>query len=385
MSTDRRRGLGKGLGALIPSGPAGERPSDVFFPRATPPDGFTGNIAVDEAAHGAVRTQGSDESAAGRDAGDSGAPASTGAGPATPTAGDQVVTDDPGTADDSGLAPVPGASFAQVPVSQIRPNPRQPRQVFDEDDLAELVASITELGVLQPVVVRPIRSAELGEDQASQGSEQQVRYELVMGERRLRATQEAGLDTIPAIVRETDDEHMLRDALLENLHRAQLNPLEEAAAYQQLLDDFGCTHDVLAGRIGRSRPQISNTIRLLKLPPLVQRRVASGVLSAGHARALLGLEDGAAMERLAQRIVAEGLSVRSVEEIVLLGGDGPAKTRRTQTRREVAPELQRVADDLSERLETRVQVMMGRHKGKITVEFAGQEDLERILEALARD
>lgn len=372
MSTDRRRGLGKGLGALIPSGPSGDRPSDVFFPRgSTSERGFTGNTTTEPLESGEEAT--------------TEAPAVMPASPATPAAATMPEQDHVGTPRPDDLAPVPGAHFAEVPVAAIRPNPRQPRQVFDEDDLAELVASITELGVLQPVVVRPIRSAELGEDQASQGSDQQVRYELVMGERRLRATQEAGLDTIPAIVRETDDEHMLRDALLENLHRAQLNPLEEAAAYQQLLDDFGCTHDVLAGRIGRSRPQISNTIRLLKLPPLVQRRVASGVLSAGHARALLGLEDGAAMERLAQRIVAEGLSVRSVEEIVLLGGDGPAKTRRSQIGREVAPELQRVADDLSERLETRVQVMMGRHKGKITVEFAGQEDLERILEALARD
>ena len=207
-----------------------------------------------------------------------------------------------------------GAHFAELPVGSIQPNPRQPRQVFDEEALAELVHCIREIGLLQPVVVRPTGPG---------------RYELVMGERRWRATQAAGLDTIPAIVRDTDDEAMLRDALLENLHRSQLNPLEEAAAYDQLLKDFGCTHDELAQRIGRSRPQISNTIRLLRLPPAVQRRVAAGVLSAGHARALLGLDDPDAQERLAQRIVAEGLSVRAVEEIVALGGDAaPAAAAR---------------------------------------------------------
>lgn len=363
MSTDRRRGLGKGLGALIPSGPSGDRPSDVFFPRgSTSERGFTGNTTTEPLESGEEAT--------------TEAPAVMPASAATPAAATMPEQDHVSTPRPDDLAPVPGAHFAEVPVAAIRPNPRQPRQVFDEDDLAELVSSITELGVLQPVVVRPV-----DED----GTDGAVRYELVMGERRLRASQEAGRATIPAIVRETEDEHMLRDALLENLHRAQLNPLEEAAAYQQLLDDFGCTHEVLAQRIGRSRPQISNTIRLLKLPPLVQRRVASGVLSAGHARALLGLEDGAAMERLAQRIVAEGLSVRTVEEIVLLGGDGGARKPATRRRRELSPQLQQVADDLSERLDTRVQVVMGRHKGRITVEFAGQDDLDRILQALGKD
>ncbi|AXH96772.1 ParB/RepB/Spo0J family partition protein [Ornithinimicrobium avium] len=353
--SERRRGLGKGLGALIPAGPGGDRPSDVFFPRApttapvpdgTEPDAsaerFTGN-------HADASSPGGESPDASR--------AST-----TALVGGDV----------DGLAPVPGARFAEVPVDAVRPNPRQPRQVFDEDELRELVDSITELGVLQPIVVRPLPADDEGGPL----------FELVMGERRLRASRQAGRQTVPAIVRSTEDEHMLRDALLENLHRAQLNPLEEAAAYQQLLDDFGCTHEDLAGRIGRSRPQISNTIRLLRLPPLVQRRVASGVLSAGHARALLGLEDGAAMERLAQRIVAEGLSVRSVEEIVLVGvTDAPA--RRSRTRPEPSPELAKAAHDLSERLETRVQVSMGRRKGRITVEFAGQDDLERILQALA--
>ena len=209
---------------------------------------------------------------------------------------------------------MPGAEFAELPVDSIRPNPKQPRTVFDEDQLAELVHSIREIGVLQPVVVRRIAEAELAEADGKQ-------FELIMGERRWRATREAGLAVIPAIIKDTHDDDLLRDALLENLHRSQLNPLEEAAAYQQLLDDFGCSHEELAARIGRSRPQISNTLRLLKLPPLVQRRLAAGVLSAGHARALLGLSDGAAMERMAQRIVAEGLSVRTVEELVSLGDD----------------------------------------------------------------
>ncbi len=223
-------------------------------------------------------------------------------------------------ADIDGLVPVPGAYFAEIPVDRISPNPRQPRQVFDEDEMAELVHSVREIGVLQPVVVRPVPADS--PDAAPDGEGQ--RYELIMGERRWRASQQAGLSAVPAIVRETAEDDLLRDALLENLHRSQLNPLEEAAAYQQLLDDFGCTHDELASRIGRSRPQISNTLRLLRLPPLVQRRVAAGVLSAGHARALLGLDDAPAMERLAQRIVAEGLSVRSVEEIVAVGEEpGP--------------------------------------------------------------
>lgn len=347
--SDRRRGLGKGLGALIPSGPVGDRPTDVFFPRAG--DLAAASTSVADAPEGAH----ADES--------DGFTGNKNPGSMAPTSGDFV------------LSPVPGAHFAEVPVDSIRPNPRQPRQVFDEDDLAELVASITELGVLQPIVVRPVPVEERDDEGAA--------YELVMGERRLRASKEAGRGTVPAIVRNTEDEHMLRDALLENLHRAQLNPLEEAAAYAQMLEDFGCTHEELAGRIGRSRPQISNTIRLLKLPPLVQRRVASGVLTAGHARALLGLPDGAAMEQLAQRIVAEGLSVRTVEEIVLLGDDDTPAARRPRSRPEVAPELAEVARDLSERLDTRVQVTMGRRKGKITVEFAGQDDLERILGAIA--
>lgn len=356
--SDRRRGLGRGLGALIPAAPPGEqdRPRDVFFPRSGDP------APTDELEPKDENTVPSGQSAAEPQVDD----------------GDQGRLEDgrsTGNGADEELAPVPGAAFAEIPVSDIRPNPRQPREVFDQDELAELVASIEELGVLQPVVVRRVAADDVAAGQPP--------FELVMGERRLRASTAAGRETIPAIVRDTEDEHMLRDALLENLHRAQLNPLEEAAAYQQLLQDFGCTQEELAGRIGRSRPQISNTIRLMKLPPMVQRRVASGVLSAGHARALLGLADGAAMERLAQRIVAEGLSVRSVEEIVLLGTDETPSTRRSPRSSPPSPELQEVASRLSERLETRVQVAMGRRKGKITVEFAGQEDLDRILDLLS--
>ncbi|WP_410786823.1 ParB/RepB/Spo0J family partition protein [Kribbella sp. C-35] len=263
------------------------------------------------------------------------------------------------------LAAVPGASFAEIDVDKITPNPKQPRTVFDEEAMEELVHSVKEIGLLQPIVVRRLEGDS---------------YELVMGERRWRATQQAGLTTIPAIVRETSDDAMLRDALLENLHRSQLNPLEEAAAYQQMLDDFGCTQEVLATRIGRSRPQISNTLRLLKLPASVQRRVAAGVLSAGHARALLGLPSGDAIERLAQRIVAEGLSVRTVEEIVALGdmnAEDPTPARRRN--KPVAPRLVDLADRLSDRFETRVKVDLGKTKGKITVEFASLDDLERIV------
>jgi ParB family chromosome partitioning protein len=264
-----------------------------------------------------------------------------------------------------------GAHFAELPLDSITPNPRQPREVFDEDALAELVTSIKEVGLLQPVVVRQIGPG---------------RYELIMGERRWRASREAGLEAIPAIVRATDDEKLLLDALLENLHRAQLNPLEEAAAYDQLLQDFKCTHDQLADRIGRSRPQVSNTLRLLKLSPAVQRRVAAGVLSAGHARALISIEDAEEQDRLAKRIVAEGLSVRAVEEIVTLMGTGPEKPARAKGPRagtKVSPALSELATRLSDRFETRVKVDLGKTKGKITVEFASVEDLERILTTLA--
>ena len=309
MNRPQRRGLGRGLGSLIPTSP----PED---PATTPPPGAQA-----------------------------------------------------GTPPEPGEEPV-GAYFAEIPVDQVRPNPVQPRQVFDANAMAELIGSIREVGLLQPVVVRRQGDAD---------------YELVMGERRWRAAREAGLSAIPAIVRQTDDTEMLRDALLENLHRSDLNPLEEAAAYQQLLDDFGCTHDELATRIGRSRPQISNTLRLLRLSPAVQRRIAAGVLSAGHARALLAVADPEAQDRLAQRVVAEGISVRGLEEIVAVGDLGdrdaeeaPAPPRRPPT----APGLAELAERLSERLDTRVKVQLGVRRGKITVEFASLEDLRRIVEVM---
>jgi ParB family transcriptional regulator, chromosome partitioning protein len=262
--------------------------------------------------------------------------------------------------------PASGASFVDLPIAQVVPSRVQPRQAFEEEAMAELVHSIREVGLLQPVVVRPT-----GDDA----------YELVMGERRWRAAQQAGLETIPAIVRQTEDADMLRDALLENLHRSQLNPLEEAAAYQQLLEDFSCTHDELASRIGRSRPQISNTIRLLKLSPAVQRRVAAGVISAGHARSLLAVEDPGQQDRLAARVVAEGISVRGLEEIVAVG-QKPDHEPAVRRSRPVAPGLQDIAERLSDRLETRVKVDLGQRKGRITVEFASLEDLRRIVDVM---
>jgi ParB family transcriptional regulator, chromosome partitioning protein len=263
------------------------------------------------------------------------------------------------------IAPVPdGSYFADLPLDSISPNPRQPRTVFDEEAMNELVESIREVGMLQPIVVRPLGG---------------VRFELVMGERRWRAAQQARVETIPAIVRETADHELLRDALLENLHRAQLNPLEEAAAYQQMLEDFGCTQEELASRIKRSRPQISNTIRLLRLPPTVQRRIAAGVISAGHARALLAIDDPASQERLAERVVAEGLSVRAVEELVTLGEAADQRARRQRHPKMVAPKVKDLADRLSDHFDTRVRVDLGRTKGKIVIEFATVDDLERIV------
>jgi len=269
---------------------------------------------------------------------------------------------------------VAGARFAELPLEAITPNPLQPRQHFDAEALAELVTSIREVGLLQPVVVRELPAAPDGA----------ARFELVMGERRWRACREAGLSTVAAIVRQTSDDAMLRDALLENLHREQLNPLEEAAAYQQLLHEFGATHEELAARIGRSRPQITNTIRLLQLPPAVQRRIAAGVLSAGHARAILGLPSPEGQEAMAARVVAEGMSVRAVEEAVALAhsspkADGPLRRRAGRT---VQPGLMEIADRLSDRFETRVKVDMGRAKGKVTIEFGSRDDLDRILAML---
>lgn len=308
-----RRGLGRGLGSLIPT----SAPQSLdTVERATPSPTESGN------GNGSVSTE---------------------------------------------VSLVAGAYFAELPVTAITANPRQPRQVFDEEAMAELVHSVKEVGLLQPVVVR-----SSGEDT----------YELIMGERRWRAMQGAGLDTIPAIVRNTDDDDLLRDALLENLHRAQLNPLEEAAAFQQLLDDFGCTHDELASRIGRSRPQITNTIRLLKLSPAVQRRLAAGVLSAGHARALLAVPDGQVQDRLAGRVVAEGISVRGLEEIVAVGDVGTDEKPKARPRKPVAPGLVDLSARLSDRFETRVKVDLGKTKGRITVEFASIPDLERIIDMM---
>ncbi|MDR1449803.1 MAG: ParB/RepB/Spo0J family partition protein [Propionibacteriaceae bacterium] len=269
----------------------------------------------------------------------------------------------------SGEEPADHSYLVQLPIDAIEPNPEQPRTVFDPEQLAELADSIRTVGLLQPIVVRP-----LGDE----------RYELVMGERRWRAAGLAGLSHLPAVVRPTEEQDRLRDALLENLHRVQLNPLEEAAAYQQLLTDFAITQEELANRIQRSRPQISNTIRLLKLPAPVQRRVAAGVLSAGHARALLALEEPEQMERLAERIVAEGLSVRTTEELTALGQREPARRRSPRSPKDPDPRAEELSRDLSDHFDTRVKVDIGRNKGKITIEFAGEDDLDRILRVIAQ-
>ena len=315
----QRRGLGKGLGALIPESPrvVDTEPADGSEPLQRP------HLRAAAAA----------------------------------------------SLDDVGVVEVPGAHYEEIPVYSISPNPRQPRRTFDEDALEELADSIREVGLLQPVVVRASGDGQ---------------YELIMGERRWRASQRAGLAEIAAIVRDTPDTDLLRDALIENLHRQQLDPLEEAAAYQQLLDDFGATHEQLAQKIGRSRPHISNTLRLLNLPPAVQKRVAAGVLSAGHARALLSLSDAGAQERLAHRIVAEGLSVRAVEEIVSIGSDTdkPKSRAARPGKAPTAPALERLATRLSDIFETKVKVELGRHKGKIVVEFASMDDLDRIIDAM---
>lgn len=321
----KRTGLGRGIGALIPTIEATEdRPSDVFFPKSATEDDAPASSAAD-------------------------------------------VVD---TADESHeLVAVPGARLAHVDPHAVLPNPRQPRTHFDQDDLDELIHSVREFGVLQPVVVRDTGGGS---------------YELIMGERRTRAARAAGLTSIPAIIRETADEHLLRDALLENLHRSELNPLEEASAYQQLLDDFGITQEELATRIGRSRPQISNTIRLLKLPVPVQQRVAAGVLSAGHARAILSLDSPESMQRLSDKIVNEDLSVRAAE--------AAAKTTDAAATKSVKPQagarkayLDEVAERLGDRLNTRVKVSLGMRKGQISIDFASIQDLNRILEDLGEN
>ncbi|WP_426989124.1 ParB/RepB/Spo0J family partition protein [Pseudarthrobacter sp. Y6] len=430
--SEKRRGLGRGLGALIPSsagsasgnGSAVSRPVDLFFPegrkKVVSSDDASGNGGAASDASTSSESVAS-ESVAPAKANDASvtkkAAAPRTASPAKPPAKaavtppaakasakapakapaksraaasavdgapapveavtDVSVSEAPeaqSSKPDNGvdLVEVPGVRFAEISVTDIHPNRKQPRSVFDEDDMAELIHSVREIGVLQPIVVRT--STEEGGEP----------YELVMGERRWRAVQAAGMETIPAIVRDTTDDDLLRDALLENLHRSQLNPLEEAAAYQQLLEDFGTTHEQLADRIGRSRPQVTNTLRLLKLPPLVQRRVAASVLSAGHARALLALPDAAAMERLAQKIVAEGMSVRATEEAVTLYHD-PAKPAKNNIPRPGArhERLDYLASSLSDRLDTSVKISLGVRKGRVSIEFASVEDLNRIMEVLA--
>lgn len=336
MATKKRGGLGRGIGALIPQSSEGERPVDVFFP--------------DRSQHAA---------------------------PAEPAEAAGVVEATAATSEDEPVAlrDVPGATLTRIALSDIVPNRAQPRTEFDEEALDELTHSIREFGVFQPVIVREI------EPRPAEG---EPRYELIMGERRFRASGRAGLDDIPAIVRSTADEHMLRDALLENLHRAQLNPLEEASAYQQLLADFGITQEQLAERIGRSRPQISNTIRLLKLPEPVQVRVAAGVLSAGHARAILSLDGQAdsseAMQRLADKIVNEGLSVRAAEAAA---GELPKAAARKKPRAGgVQAQLDEIAERLGDRFDTRVHIKLGAKKGQVTIDFATIADLKRILDEL---
>lgn len=319
----KRTGLGRGIGALIPTADQAARPVDVFFPGASLRAVTDGSVA---------------------DSSDS-------------------------NVKDADLAAIPGIHLIQVNPNDIVPNPRQPRMHFDAEDLAELVHSVREFGVLQPVIVRKNTDGD---------------YELIMGERRTRAAREAGLDAIPAIVRETADENLLRDALLENLHRSELNPLEEASAYQQLLEDFGITQEELATRIGRSRPQISNTIRLLKLPVPVQQRVAAGVLSAGHARALLSLDDAAAMQKLADKVVNEDLSVRATEEAAKSVPSTGSKSAKPQPGARRAY-LDEVSGKLGDRLNTRVKITLGARKGQVAIEFASIQDLNRILSELGED
>lgn len=329
MATKKRGGLGRGIGALIPQAPSsGERPVDVFFP--------ANNGAAAVAAAEVDRAE---------------------------DAAEPVEAPE--------LQEVPGARLTRLPVAEIVPNRSQPRTEFDEEALEELTHSVREFGVFQPIVVRAIEPAPAAGE---------PRYELIMGERRLRASKRAGLETIPAIIRSTADEHMLRDALLENLHRAQLNPLEEASAYQQLLSDFGITQEQLAERIGRSRPQISNTIRLLRLPEQVQTRVAAGVLSAGHARAILSLDgDAEAMQRLAEKIVNEGLSVRAAEAVA---SEEPKRKTPRPRAGGVQAQLGEIADRLGDRFDTRVAVKLGAKKGQIIIDFATIADLKRILSEL---
>lgn len=388
--TKTRRGLGRGLAALIPTEEtqeeaAPENPLDVLLPAPS-----TGARSTSAVRGGSARdllnpktTRGSKVKAG------SSRKSELKAAPEQPKG-------KPGKPEPSGtdarpedLPEVPGATFGEIPVDEIIPNTKQPRQVFDEDDLEELAASIREVGVLQPIVVRPIPKDEVLSEQLQRAlaDAPEARYELIMGERRWRAAQSAGESKIPAIVRRTEDEDLLRDALLENLHRAQLNPLEEASAYQQLMEDFGATQEELSAKIARSRPQIANTLRLLKLPVDVQRKVAAGVISSGHARALLALDSPSDMAILADRIVSEGLSVRTTEELVRIGklAARPAAQRRAVGRKVLSEVGQDVQARMSDMYDTRVTVTEGKRKGKIVIEFAGEEDLARIARLLSRD
>lgn len=411
----KHTGLGRGLGALIPQASeqtpqnapsTPSRPLDVFFPEGSSA-GKRGGSAKDllQPKRGTASSKKkrpsmpSVEAAGGRRGGGSRSALGGGingsdsrkANPRVPAGAATAASHDAHTNDNVSretsveheLLPVPGASFAEIAIDQIVPNTKQPREVFDEDDLKELSASIKEVGVLQPVVVRSIpvkgRSEKLKEFLAEKPD---ARYELIMGERRLRASELAGETTIPAIIRETEDGDLLRDALLENLHRAQLNPLEEASAYQQLMADFGATQEELAKRIARSRPQIANTLRLLKLPPSVQKKVAAQVITAGHARALLSLSTAEEMERLAERIVAEGLSVRTTEEIVRLGKAKATPRPRARQQRPLSALGESVVSALSDAYDTRVTITEGRKKGRIVIEFAGSEDLQRIADLI---
>ena len=360
--------LGRGLGALIPDAeepPPPKRPLDVLLP----------DLGTGTGEHGRAKTRGGS-------ARDLLSPRTTQnvSRETMPRATEQK-------ASPADLVEVPGATFGLIPTDWIVPNLKQPRSVFDPDELKELAGSIGEVGVLQPIVLRRITDETLSEPGQQERLKEalreqpEARYEIVMGERRWRASQLAGLQQIPAIVRSTQEDQLLRDALLENLHRAQLNPLEEAAAYNQLLEDFACTQEELSMRIARSRPQIANTLRLLKLPASVQRQVAAGVLSAGHARALLGLKDSSAIEALSARIISEGLSVRATEEQVRHGRVGPTP-KKVRPKRPPSPQAQQIADLLAEALDTTVTVAEGPQKGRLVIGFAGPDDLGRIAHQL---
>lgn len=418
----RRTGLGRGLGALIPPAQTekpedvARRPLDVLFPGDRKSSGAVRGGSARELlepksratkstsvkSKSTAQTKARVHAAASIASEDEKVPSTSGVTPTTGSSqssrssqsGQNEILDshkstsmhvsDDVSRETSDLMQVPGATFAEIPLDQIVPNTRQPRQVFDEDDLNELAASIREVGVLQPIVVRRIPLNEVPSETLKGFLEEkpEARYELIMGERRLRASELAGLDTIPAIVRHTEDEDLLRDALLENLHRAQLNPLEEAFAYQQLMADFGATQEELSKKIARSRPQIANTLRLLKLPASVQKKVSAQVLSAGHARALLGLATAEDMEILANRIIAEGLSVRTTEELVRLGSvQRPTKPSLKRVK-VTSPLGEHMSQVLADAWDTRVTVSEGKRKGKIIIEFAGSDDLQRLADLL---